>query len=380
MRAMFTGKRLLIFTGCALAAGAGGGVAASEALNGGSSTPATATVIERPAVSHTVAATSGGLTAEQIYSRAAPSVAHITSSGIQESSGPFGSQSSGTATGSGFVVSSSGLIVTNAHVVNGASKITVKVGDGTAKTAKLVGKDNSTDLALLRIDPGEQKLAPLAFDSSSSLEVGDATYAIGDPYGLDSTLTTGVVSALNRQINAPNGFSIDGAIQTDAALNPGNSGGPLLDAEGHVVGVNSQIESGSSNGFGSSSSGSNTGIGFAVPSDTVKRVVSTLAKGEQVRHAWLGVSSQDRQMGAGAIVAQVVSGSPAAQAGLRARDVITAIDGRSVADAAALSSAVDAHAPGDKVTLDVERGGRHQSIEVTLGNRPARAPGAASVP
>jgi putative serine protease PepD len=171
-------------------------------------------------------------------------------------------------------VSKDGLIVTNAHVVDNATSITVQLSGGTAQTARLVGKDDSTDVALLRIDPAGRTLKPLTFADSSTVQVGDAAYAIGNPYGLDHTLTTGVVSATRRRIDAPNGFSISGVIQTDAALNPGNSGGPLLDDQGRVIGINSQIETGS--GQGGSSSGGNVGIGFAVPSNTVRRVVAAL--------------------------------------------------------------------------------------------------------
>jgi putative serine protease PepD len=359
-------------------AGAGGGVAATEALTGGAATTTTATTtVVSSGSPHNVADTHGALSAEDIYNRASPSVAHITSKGVSESTGPFGSRSSGTATGSGFVVSAKGLIVTNAHVVDGASKITVKVGNGDTKPATLLGKDDSTDLAVLKVDPGGQTLTPLALGNSSAVNVGDAVYAIGDPFNLDSTLTTGVVSALNRSIQAPNGFTIQGAIQTDAALNPGNSGGPLLDAEGDVIGVNAQIESGSN---GSSDQGSNTGIGFAVPSDTVKKVVGDLAAGKTVRHAYLGVSTQDPASGDGAAVAQVVRGGPADQGGLRAGDVITAVDGTKITDAGALTSAIDAHDVGDHVTLTVQRGGDTRSVTVTLVERPATAPGASALP
>ncbi len=178
-----------------------------------------------------------------MYESARDSVAFITAKVTQQDAGPLGGSSSGTATGSGFVISSEGYIVTNAHVVEGASSVKVKVGDGDTKTARVVGEDTSADIALLKVDPGSQTLHALTLADSDNLHVGDATYAIGSPYGLERTLTTGVVSALGRQISAPNGFSIDDVIQTDAALNPGNSGGPLLDSSGRVIGVNSQIES-----------------------------------------------------------------------------------------------------------------------------------------
>jgi putative serine protease PepD len=374
---MSSSKRIAIFTGVALLGGAGGGVAATEALHGSSSTPTT-TAIVRTATTSPVSASSGS-TAESIYARVSPSVAHITARGVHErSQSPFGGSSSGTATGTGFVVSADGLIVTNAHVVDGASSISVRVAEGRARTAKLVGKDDSTDLAVLRIDPAGQALRPLALADSDQVRVGDAAFAIGDPYGLKSSLTTGVISALGRTIQAPNGFTIDGAIQTDAALNPGNSGGPLLDSAGKVVGINSQIESSSSADSGPGQ-GQNSGVGFAVPSNTVRKVVDQLRNGGTVKHAYLGVATGDAPSG-GATVGQVVAGGPASDAGIRAGDVITDLDGARIGDANDLTGAVDSHAPGAKVTVTVQRRGSTQSLSVTLGQRPAEAPSASATP
>jgi putative serine protease PepD len=210
-------------------------------------------------------------TAKQVYDGAKDSVAYISATTAQ-----------GQATGSGFVVSSDGLIVTNAHVVEGASEVTVKVGTGGDQLpAKVVGIDTSRDLALLDVDGSD--LPALQLGDSSKVEVGDATYAIGNPYGLDHTLTTGVVSALDRQLQAPDGAVISGAIQTDAALNPGNSGGPLLDASGKVIGVNAQIAT------GGNAQGGNVGIGFAIPSATVSQFV------EQARNGSLEPQQQQEQ-------------------------------------------------------------------------------------
>ncbi len=314
-----------------------------------------------------VAAGDTGLTSRQVYDGAKGSVAFITSRMTEQSNGPFGQSQSGVATGSGFVVSKDGYVVTNAHVVDGASSVKVKIGDGDTKTAKVIGKDNSSDIALLKVDPGDQTLQPLPLANSDDLHVGDPTFAIGSPYGLERTLTTGVVSALDREISAPNGFSIDGVIQTDAALNPGNSGGPLLDSGGRVIGVNSQIESGSS---GQGQTASNSGIGFAVPSNTVKSVVRQLLQTGTAVHADLGVQTTDAANG-GARVASVVSGGPAADAGLRAGDVITSVDGHRVEDSGDLSTQVGNHKPGDQVDVGVTRDGTGHTLQAKLTNRPA---------
>ncbi len=299
------------------------------------------------------------LSAREIYKRASGSVAYVTAASGQ-----------GTATGTGFVISADGLIVTNQHVIAGARTIKVKVGDGATRSATLVGQDASTDLALLRVPTGGRKLTPLNFGDSSKVQIGDATFAIGNPFGLDRTLTTGVVSATQRQIDAPDGFSISGAIQTDAALNPGNSGGPLLDAYGDVIGVNSQIETGSSQT--GSSEGSNTGIGFAIPSNTVRKVVAALEEGGKVSHAYLGVSTSDAAAG-GATVRSVSAGGPAARAGLKAGQTIVRLGSMTIGSSDDLAAAVDAHKPGDRVKVAVRSGGRTTTVQVALGDRPASA-------
>jgi putative serine protease PepD len=270
---MRTPNPFIVLVGCAAIGGAtGAGVATG--LGGGSATT-TATVRQATAGAAEIATPpAAALSAAQVYRQASPSVVFIRAQVSGPSGGPFGGTSQGEATGSGFVVSKNGLIVTNAHVVDNATSITVQLDGGSAQTAQLVGKDDSTDVALLRIAPAGHALKPLTFADSGAVQVGDAAYAIGNPYGLDHTLTTGVVSATQRRIDAPNGFSISGVIQTDAALNPGNSGGPLLDDHGRVIGINSQIETGS--GQPGASSGGNVGIGFAVPSNTVSRVVTQL--------------------------------------------------------------------------------------------------------
>ena len=358
---MFLPRPVLGLAAAALVGG-GAGAVATEAFQ--HDTPAaTSSVIT---ATRPVASTSSSvLSPHQVYENAKDSVAYITSQITQQTNSPFGSEQSGTATGSGFVVSSDGYIVTNAHVVDGASKVSVKVGDGKTQTARVVGKDDSTDLALLKVDASGLK--PLTLGDSSSVQVGDPAYAIGNPFGLDRTLTTGVISALQRQISSPNGFSIDDVLQTDAAINPGNSGGPLFDGQGNVIGVNSQIESASSSQSGEAG---NVGIGFAIPSDTVKNVISQLMKSGKVSHAYLGVSTTDGS-GAGAQVASVPSGGPAADAGLKAGDVITGLGGKTVEDSSSLSGLVDARKAGETVSVTVRRNGQDKTLQVKLGERPA---------
>jgi putative serine protease PepD len=363
-------KALLTLTAAALL-GAGGGAAVVAVAGDGHTSVTTIETTREPATRIADRAGAGASTAAQVYTHAKDSVAYITADVSEQSDSPTGESQQGEATGTGFVVDAEGLIVTNAHVVEGATAISVKVGDGATHPATVVGRDASTDLALLRVDGGggAQTFTPLQLGDSSKLEVGDATYAIGNPYGLDRTLTTGVVSALQRQISAPNGFSIDGVIQTDAPINPGNSGGPLLDAAGRVIGVNSQILTGS----GSSQSG-NVGIGFAVPSNTVRTVVTALEAGRQVEHAYLGVQTADSESGTGAQVGAVSSGGPAEQAGLQAGDTVLAVDGTALSQgAASLSAAVNAHQPGDHVELTIRRDGGERTVSVTLGTQPQQA-------
>jgi putative serine protease PepD len=333
----------LLSLAAAAAVGGGAGVVVTNAVHDDASTLPTITN------TRTVAAMSSGaaMTPKAVYESSKDSIAYITT---------------GSGTGSGFVVSGDGYIVTNAHVVDGANgQIKAKVGDGDARDAKLVGTDASTDIALLKVDASGLKALTLA--DSSGVEVGDPAYAIGNPFGLDRTLTVGVVSALQREIPSPNGYSIDDVIQTDAAINPGNSGGPLFNAAGQVIGVNSQIES---------SSGGNVGIGFAVPSNTVTKVISQLREDGTASHAYLGVSTESAD-GAGARLRQLTSDSPAVDAGLQAGDVITAFGGKAVEDSSALSSLVDDYKPGDSVEVKIVRGGEEHTVTVKLGERPANA-------
>jgi S1-C subfamily serine protease len=377
-----------------LGAGAAVGIVEGFGLGGGH----TSTIVEEaPLASHDDTSSSGdgtGLTARDIYKRDAPGVVYIKAQVVQHTQSPFDfglpQEQQGTATGSGFVIDKDGTILTNAHVINGARKVTVVFADKQQTVAKVLGKDESTDLALLKVDPAHLKLVPLALGTSSTVQVGDPAVAIGNPFGLERTLTTGVISAVHRPIQAPNGFQIDDAIQTDAPINPGNSGGPLIDATGKVIGINSQIETGGS-GTGS------VGIGFAVPIDTAKRYIPQLKNTGRVDRGYLCVSTLtiDKSLKGlnlpverGALVQSVTPGSPADNAGIRAGDIsatldgnqiqlggdiITAVDGKAINSNEDLTAAIAGRKQGDKVKVTLERGGKDKTVEVTLGDRPASA-------
>jgi putative serine protease PepD len=304
------------------------------------------------------------LSVGEIYRRASASVVEITvTSRAGSAPSPFGGERpQQQAQGSGFVYDDEGHIVTNAHVVGGADSVEVTFSDGSSYEARVVGTDPSTDLAVLEVDAPARVLDELPLGDSDDLRVGDGVIAIGSPYGLEETVTSGIVSALHRRINAPNGYSIADAIQTDAAINRGNSGGPLLNASAEVVGVNAQIES---------ESGGNDGVGFAIPSNTVRSVVSQILSTGKVEHSYLGVSLAERDGAVGAEIADVRSGSPAERAGLRAGDVITRVDGRAVERAEEVHRAIESRKPGDELELTVERDGEPRTVTVTLGARPA---------
>jgi S1-C subfamily serine protease len=337
------------------------------------------------------------LTVNEIYQQDSPGVAFIQAQSAPRPPSPlnpFGG-GGGAATGSGFVIDHAGHILTNAHVVDGAEKIEVTLGNtdnSQPVSAQVVGKDPSTDVALLEVDAPSDQLHPLGLGDSSQLQVGDSVVAIGNPFGLDRTVTTGIVSALQREIRAPNGFTINNVIQTDAAINPGNSGGPLLGADGRVIGINSQIES--------AGGGANVGIGFAVPINTAQEVVQQLLANGQVEHAFLGISGTDLTpqladvlnlpVKQGALVQSVVSGGPADEAGIKGGDatasiggqrvraggdVITTIDGKDVTGMDDVINVVNEKQPGDDVQLGLADGGQTRTVTVTLGTRPANAKG-----
>jgi len=304
---------------------------------------------------------------------------------------PFGEPEpeGGTATGSGFVIDREGHLLTNNHVVEGADRIQVKLGDSeTAYDAKLVGADPSMDLALLDVEAPAEQLHPLRLGRSAEMEVGDPVVAIGNPFGLDRTVTSGIVSALQRQIQAPDGFSITDVIQTDAAINPGNSGGPLINAGGEVIGINSQIQTGSGGG-------GNVGIGFAIPIDTARAELDQLKNEGEVEHAYLGISGAtitadlakavNLPVDQGVLVQEVVPDGPADKAGIeggrtsatiegaQARlggDIITAVNGKTVASMDEIVEVINESAPGDELDLTLRRGDETKTVTVTLADRP----------
>ncbi len=277
----------------------------------------------------------------------------------------------GVATGTGFVVDTDGTIVTNSHVVGSSKHVEVRFGDrGRRLTGTVTGSDPSSDLAVVHVDPSGTTLHPLALADSRAVKVGQLAVAIGNPFGLDRTATAGIVSSTGREIQAPNGFSIDSVIQTDAPINPGNSGGPLLNGAGQVIGVNSQIAT-------ASGGGGNVGVGFAVPSNTVRQVVPKLRRDGSIARAYLGISVAENPAGSGALVASVPQGGPADRAGLRGGisngDVIVAIGGHRVRVADDVTAAVSKLKPGQTVKVTVLRDGRQVDVNVKLGTRPARA-------
>ena len=329
----------------------------------------------------------------EIYRASAPGVVHIeTTSRVQQSTdffgNPFGGGQTQRALGSGFVIDKAGHVVTNYHVVRGASTIQVSFSNNERFKAKVVGVDPSTDIAVLQVKVKSRALKSLPLGNSDFVRVGDQVIAIGNPFGLDRSVTAGIVSAVQRRIEAPNQLSISHVIQTDAALNHGNSGGPLLNAQGQVIGVNAQIETGGQ-------SQGNVGIGFAIPINTVRDVVAELIKRGKVEHPFLGIEGKTLQpnigrlfhlpVTSGVLVASVRSGSGAAKAGLKAAtnqvtvegeswpaggDVIVKVDGRPVPSIETLVDLIGAKQPGDHIDLEVVRGSKQMHLNVKLGRQP----------
>jgi S1-C subfamily serine protease len=328
---------------------------------------------------------SDGGTVHRIYKRVGPGVAYIEARVSGSSTSLFGDTQQGIATGSGFALDKRGDILTNAHVVEGATSkdVTVRFGTQDPVSATILGRDPSTDLAVLRVDPSNTKLRPLVLGDSGKVRVGDPAIAIGNPFGLENTVTTGIISAIQRSIDSPNGFSIDHVLQTDASINPGNSGGPLLDGRGRVIGINAQIATGGSNG--------SVGIGFAIPINTAKQVVPQLEKSGRIAHAYIGVTTTTVSRSTasklhlpaphGAVVVAVTG--PARKAGLHAgrsqtdptgADVIVSVAGHRVNTPQDIATAIAPKKPGDTIQIGFYRGGKLQSISLTLGERPSTAP------
>jgi S1-C subfamily serine protease len=387
-----------------------GGVVAVGAVAalGGLESSTTVVTETSAAPSSTLAPAPGrALSVNEIYERAASGVVRINATdnstslppsllpGLDPGGGQLPSVPQQSALGSGFVIDKSGHIVTNYHVVRDAGEVTVSFSNRDTVRADVIGVDPSTDLAVLKVDTAASALTPLALGNSDAVRVGDPVVAIGNPFGLDRTVTAGIVSALQRLIQAPNRFTIDHVIQTDAPINPGNSGGPLLNARGQVIGVNTQIETGT----GSSATG-NVGIGFAVPANTVKDVVAQILRTGRVDHAYLGISGQaltddvaDRYnlpVEAGVLVEAVTNGSGADKAGLQGGetevvvagesyvlggDIIVAFDGKKISSIEQLRDAISGKKPGDEVSLVIYRGASKSSVTVTLGRQPASPQG-----
>ena len=369
--------------------------------SGGGSTTTVQAPLSSPVVSKSgdEGGSDSGNTVNEIYKADGDGVAFVESQLEPEETeanpfDPFGESEGsggGVATGSGFVVDDQGHILTNNHVVEGASKVTVKLGESdTVHDAEVVGTDPSSDLALLKVEAPAGELHPHALGDSSAVEVGDPVVAIGNPFGLDRTVTAGIVSALQRQIQAPDGFSISNVIQTDAAINPGNSGGPLINGEGEVIGINSQIETGGSGGEG------NVGIGFAIPINTAKSEIQALIENGEVEHAYLGISGSEitpevatdfnLPTAEGVIVQEVVKGGPADEAGLRGADktatiegaevplggdIVTEIDGQKIKSMEEVIGLVEEAEPGDKFEVTYLREGKSSKATITLGKRPS---------
>ena len=365
----------------------GAGLIATDVIETGDTTRE---VVERPGPStRPVASGAGGVdrrTVSDIYKQEGPGVVFIQARGTSSES-PFGppGERGGTATGSGFVVDKEGTVITNAHVVEGSQNVSARFEEeGEFVDAKVVGRDPSTDIAVLKIDPDKAKLQPIPLGNSADVEVGDPVVAIGNPFGFTRTVTTGIVSALQRQIEAPNGFPIRNIIQTDASINPGNSGGPLLDEDGKVIGINSQIATGGSRG--------SVGIGFAVPIDTAKSLLPRLKRDGKVERSYLGIEmarvteqvAEDLNLPVkeGALVTSVVSGGPADDAGLKGGrtptgegivaggDLIVKVDGTAVKTPDDVAAAIADDKPGDKIKIEYYRGKDEKTAEVELGKRP----------
>jgi len=379
-----------IVAGAAIVGGLGG-AAIVLAFGGSGGESASAAGEARTAIASTPPRPAHALSPEAVYRSDAPGVVVITATQTQNVPATLHTpelKQQVRVLGSGFVIDRTGDIVTNEHVVQNGKDVTVGFSAGATYAAKVLGTDPSTDLAVIRVNAPQSALHPLSLADSNKVEVGDTVYAIGNPFGLDRTMTAGIVSAVGRDIQSPSGSAIPKAIQTDAPINHGNSGGPLLDDKGEVIGINDQIDSGGTvNG--------NVGVGFAVASNTASTIVPRLIAIGHAPHAWLGVEVApiDPQIANvvhsipahGVLVVVVVRGSPAARAGLRAGtrqitvdgesalvggDVIVSVAGKDIRSPAQLIDAVSARRPGDTISLEVSRNHHERSVRVKLGNAP----------
>jgi len=323
----------------------------------------------------------GGQTVNQIFKKDGPGVVDIvvTAPASGSTGSLFGSGSGKQQDeGAGVVYNDKGYILTDQHVVAKASSIKVTFQDGLVASAKLVGTDPSTDVGVIKVNVPTSELHPLTFADSSSAQVGDDVVAIGSPFSLPETVTSGIVSQTGRSIQAPNQYTIPGAIQTDAPINPGNSGGPLLNAAGQVLGLNDQIETNNTTAEGE---GSSSGVGFATPGNEDVKVAQTLISGQKVEHSYVGVSLAPASEGGAEIATTpaqgcpvIAPGSPAAKAGLKPGELITAVNGTKITSTDGFITTVFGDDPGQTVTLTVKHAGNTSQVKVTLGKRPVSAP------
>jgi S1-C subfamily serine protease len=391
--------RIVLAAGFVAAAGVGAALALGGAALLGGFSASTTTVRELQPIEASGSSTSfqrgKPLSVNEIYREAAPGVVQVTATQVDgtRSIDPFfgfpaPENGRRQALGSGFVIDKAGHIITNYHVIEGARSVDVSFSNNESMRARIVGADPSTDVAVLQVNAHSRALTPLPLGDSDAVHVGDSVVAIGNPFGLERTVTAGIVSALQRVIQAPNAFAIDHVIQTDAALNKGNSGGPLLDVRGNVIGVNSQIQS--------ESGGGNVGVGFAVPINTVRTVEAQIVKTGHAEHAFLGVKVQAvtpdvarlfrLPAGHGLLVASVQRGSAAAKAGLRAGthqvtdagetyplggDLIVAADGVRLSSLDQLRDVISNKQPGDRLALEIWRGDQKMTLDVKLGRQPS---------
>ncbi len=323
-----------------------------------------------PSTLPTALTSTSGKTINQIFRQDGPGVVDIVVTSQTSTGGFFGGTQQTQGEGAGVVYDTKGDILTDEHVVDNATSVTVTFEDGYKVGAKVVGTDPSTDVAVIHVNAPASQLHPIPLADSSTAQVGDPVIAIGSPFSLPETVTSGIVSAVGRSITAPNGFTILGAIQTDAPINPGNSGGPLLDANGRVLGLADQIETNNTTPTGQ---GSSSGVGFAIASNMVAHIADKILAGQPIKHPYVGIELNGNSTG-GAQVTVVEAGSPAESAGLQQGDLVTAINGKTISSTEQFIATVDTFTPGQTITLTVKRGGSTTQLKLTLGTRPNTAP------